>query len=948
MQLPLFLTPSQIPFTAGRVLEFNLFFSLKESVLLLSFFSSPLCRLLPMAESSSSRRVSFGSPDVKLFSSTAAPSTVSSSAPSLLPTGGMSNQDQLAMMMQTMASMGANPPPISQAETQQQQMSGMSMSEAQKYFLDQASKAKSANNNHWGPGGVGGISTQGIQKPDQPEIVLMSKDDNDDPYASIDDDDRVLKVRTSPSKLPSGASEKGGNYGLMEAAGVKGVEMIGDADHGRGLSEREYAEMSKRFNEADAMEKYLFACDKVRGGYILSERKGRLRKREISLRMDREDREEREREIGLPDEVFSLEKARLREREIKMRREKEEREEREAGRLDDEDENAYVDVQVPDSRDPTKKRTVRDRKARMLRRETRKAQAALRTHRIIEMDPNSIAELRESIRKRREDAKRARKEKLDSNQAAEDSLLLQGAPSTAASTVTSDMKKKYNGDNTGVGADADVNLPKPPRTGPPALIPRKVQDGAMHSSMLVKSLLSKHRAVVQAVEQTLDVDVHVKPRVNPEEKLDTDYTDQSQKKRFNHSHSDYVMPPPPPQTYSGVEADGSKDEDTGVPNEWRSRSRQQDIKKVHDESQKITHASTLVDVLDTISDLRDDIEKLKRDRRKIMSNLKKIDGQFRKTEGHESQKEVVAVRERLLAAKNTTGDQIEEMEEMLAKLQDSRKRLMERRYQKPTPPNIDSAQTSDTSDSEGDAIGGMDGLKQRRRKRKEKREKKKSELASTEDLKAMGEQSGRPELANLWKKTETTSLASGASAAIQTNDDGCPLYYKLLLDINHPKDVSAQQRETYEFIKQSSVSEQVNFLSFALDPSHAKDLLPIASAFLKLHAHSYKSLRRFRREIGFQNPHLLQTLCCAVEHYHVEYLSPVLALLWLFAKVKVNRGLLIQRGVVGMSIKRLNRYADLMKRKGLDKRKGVGIGMDVGQQTLCSLTLLVGVLFENG
>lgn len=173
----------------------------------------------------------------------------------------------------------------------------------------------------------------------------------------------------------------------------------------------------------------------------------------------------------------------------------------------------------------------------------------------------------------------------------------------------------------------------------------------------------------------------------------------------------------------------------------------------------------------------------------------------------------------------------------------------------------------------------------------------------------------------------------------------------------------------YDFLKQASYAEQVSFLSFALDPSLAASLLPTASAFLKLHAHSFKSLKRFRRTAAFQSPHLLQLLCCAAEEFHVEHLSPVspppeprkargppsntlrpppqvLAILWLFSKIPPNRSALLRAGVVGVSVRRMKRYTDLVRRKGLDRRKGVGRGMRVGEQGLCALTMLAGMCFE--
>ena len=93
------------------------------------------------------------------------------------------------------------------------------------------------------------------------------------------------------------------------------------------------------------------------------------------------------------------------------------------------------------------------------------------------------------------------------------------------------------------------------------------------------------------------------------------------------------------------------------------------------------------------------------------------------------------------------------------------------------------------------------------------------------------------------------------------------------------------------------------------------------------------------------NPHVVQLLCCAAEEYHVAYLSPVLALLWLFSKVPSNRSIMIKKGVVGTAAARLSRYADAGKKKGVTKRKGSAEKMEAGEQSLCALTMLAAICF---
>ena len=77
----------------------------------------------------------------------------------------------------------------------------------------------------------------------------------------------------------------------------------------------------------------------------------------------------------------------------------------------------------------------------------------------------------------------------------------------------------------------------------------------------------------------------------------------------------------------------------------------------------------------------------------------------------------------------------------------------------------------------------------------------------------------------------------------------------------------------------------------------------------------------------------------------MAYLSPVLALLWLFSRVPSNRSIMIKKGVVGTAAGRLGRYADAGKKKGVLKRKGIGERMDSSEQALCALTMLAALCF---
>ena len=155
-------------------------------------------------------------------------------------------------------------------------------------------------------------------------------------------------------------------------------------------------------------------------------------------------------------------------------------------------------------------------------------------------------------------------------------------------------------------------------------------------------------------------------------------------------------------------------------------------------------------------------------------------------------RQVEAVKWKLNRSKESLDSQLEEMEGMLVQLQDNRKKMMDTGSSRTAP-------EGGGSEEERESVGGLDGLRERRKKRKEK-------LGKVEDIKdqvGLIKGPAHDKLNSLWSKVETKGIASGASSDIQTNSDGCPLYYKLLLNIESPKDVSKEQRQVYEFLKQA-------------------------------------------------------------------------------------------------------------------------------------------------
>ncbi|GMH67124.1 hypothetical protein TrLO_g1853 [Triparma laevis f. longispina] len=830
-------------------------------------------------------------------------------------------------------------PMMGGVNAQAEALGNMDLGAAQKMFLKQAQAAKAdpTVTRTWGPGGVGGISTQKTVDSEH-EVVLVDSSRSGgtgstrgghnfyDDY----DDDRFgpgYSVNRQNSTTNGESKEKRGKfYQLMDAAEKQAEKMVGQNMYGRGLSVEEGRKLDKRWNEEDAMAKYIFASQKVAGGYLATARKQKFKRRQRELlraKEERFDREEEE-EAGSSPIKLSVEKPKTT---VDMFTRSGEKKDNKDDDKDEGDESSSSSSssssEEEDARRPIKSAPTNDAKTRQQRRTRRKDNAAVRSHRIMEMDPSALNTLRQSIRNRREEEKKKRLEMAKENRDLQNSVIPPPPPD----------------DPNDPGADDDWEH----EGGATSLEPQLNYNGPV----TVANLMKQHRTVVSSVKQNLETDLTLG------------------KNTISNSQQNWVKPPPPPNTYTGFEKGEAINLDTGETTEWRSETRADDLKKAHEGFTKITHAKTLVDVINTISDLRDDIEKVKNDKRRIITALRKLEKQLKNNavKGDDSgrqEKEINVAKKKLAKSKDGMDKQQEEMEEMLAELQDSRKRLMDGEKEGGGETTDFGSDSAPEQEEEEETVGGLDGLRERRRKRNEGKsspratpKKKKSaksrvleKLTVSDTVSGAAANSGphKAHLEALWSSAQSTSLASGASAEIQTNKDGCPLYYKLLLNIESPKNVTEEQRSIYTFLKQSSIPEQVSFIKFALDPQHSQDLLPSASAFLKIHAHSYKSIQRFKTSASWASPHIIQLLTCAAESYHVAYLSPVLALLWLFAKVPSNRSIMLRNGVVGVCVKRLRNYSG--KRSGVGKRKGKGKGLDVKEQSLCALTLLSGVCFE--
>jgi len=330
----------------------------------------------------------------------------------------------------------------------------MDLQSAQQTFLTKANEMK-ANDGYWGPGGRGGIegqsSIEGERRTYTTERVA-------DPYGLVSDDERFFSVNSSEKHFRDGT----GNT-LMSSATVAGRKLAGGASCGRGLEKNEIGKLEEEYNENDAYRKYVFASDKVRGGYLESERKLAfgVRRRELAIEKEARELDEmmmgEELEFSFPADYDGAETAPVkRKNKFKgLRREEQgEREGRVAREIDemegmmgeslapeagyqitaahhtstvspdvpqqinnappllnsdnDDDDDERVTVVVPDASNPGKTRLVQDKLSRYKRREERKRKSGNRVHKIMEMDPNYMKELREDIRQKREETKNKR------------------------------------------------------------------------------------------------------------------------------------------------------------------------------------------------------------------------------------------------------------------------------------------------------------------------------------------------------------------------------------------------------------------------------------------------------------------------------------------------------------------------------------------------------------
>ena len=513
------------------------------------------------------RRVRFGSNDTKVFDKDAAPSGIPPAPAAAAAAAGQAaagqaaagsasgGGDQMAMMAQMMAMMSgglgaSNPsslPPgmggpgmggpgmggmpaafdMAGASAQADAMGGMKLDDAKQRFLDQARAAKGDGKRYWGPGGTGGIQGQSAIDTRTHEYAYVPvRSGRSDPYGpyGIDGDDRSFKVPAPPSQQfgasggasggappPPSSSSRGT---LMTAATIAGTKLAGKGEFGSGYSAEEIGALDARYNAEAATAKYVFASDKVRGGYLATERKARFKARGRVLASEREEREEREAEGASSGYEILGDGGGGGVRADSLAPKQVNNAPPEHGSDSDSDQETMVDVSVPDSLDPSKTRTVRDKLSRFKRREARKALASNRVHQIMEMAPEDMRELRAEIGRKREVAKAKKREVEEANRRTEEGVLdLDGDDGLEEDFGGEDDLDELAGAAEGGIAQPSSagrsigNAPLVPPPPPQPASPRPAAAGnTLNSTDHLRRLLKSHNDVVSAVEETISTD----------------------------------------------------------------------------------------------------------------------------------------------------------------------------------------------------------------------------------------------------------------------------------------------------------------------------------------------------------------------------------------------------------------------------------------------------------
>ena len=784
----------------------------------------------------------------------------------------------------------------------------MSMNDAQDFFVAQATEAKNKKTpTYWGPGGTGGM---GSDIPSPPKLQPGSGMGMGGMGTGMDISEVIKhygsKAKTEQFEKESKTKQKKFLDKMNRSVEMSAMNIIDAAlvdtnatTMGPGLLKTELRVLTRKWNDGKAMRKYKMVSEKLKKANL---------------------------EKTMKDE--------------------------------DEEDDDYFETGVVTK---VRKRDKTSRESRRLNRNDTDRKNARRKHRTLEMNPLGVIALKKSLAPASATPEsvpigneQARKELYEEETELELELEeLKLEPESEKSDSAKNADNLFRIFDSGTYFNKLI-VNKPNEYTYIATKPQKkvtFQKTSQKTSQKtfqkteVSKMLKQHRTVFQALSSSIDTVT----KVNESKRKTANKNGSSQ---FNKTTYD-------PTAYSNS-------------SKWRSDTRAKDLNQATKEAP--IRAKTLVDIIDTISDLRDDIEVLKKAKRKVILDLKKLKIENRAHPGVYSE-ELPETNARLLALKEAqTNTEIDEMETMLKQMIVGRRKIMQQNNFVVVGDGGCDGGDGDGGDGDGGGdggdgeddenerkkkaptendsgnLGGLDGLRERRRNSNTNNNTNNNTNANNNNTSNKGylakcsrEITEAEMMSKLWKTTQTTSLASGASAEIQTNNDGCPLYYKLLLSLKSAEQ-EKQYRAIYEFLKQASTAEQTEFIIFSLDPKMTKDLEPSVYAFLKVHAHSFKSLTRFSEFESFTSPQLIQLLCCALEDLHIDYLSPICSLIWIFSKIKTNRAIFIKHGVVNTAMKRLKFKQTIMKKRLL---KGVGKTMKTEQQHHVCLTMLAGLFFPS-
>ncbi|CAM9209177.1 unnamed protein product [Chrysoparadoxa australica] len=145
-----------------------------------------------------------------------------------------------------------------------------------------------------------------------------------------------------------------------------------------------------------------------------------------------------------------------------------------------------------------------------------------------------------------------------------------------------------------------------------------------------------------------------------------------------------------------------------------------------------------------------------------------------------------------------------------------------------------------------------------------------------------------------------------------------------------------REKEMRAFLQATTPPEHLELLTFALEPSQARDLPSVIKVLVR--HYTWDGADDLELLVGGraspeQVTMLLHLMLCALEELHAEYVPSLLLLMWLFARSPSNKAVLLREGVLKKAFRRLKG----VKARGSEDK--ASRAMQFGALTLLSGTL---------